>query len=253
MLNGKTVLIVGAAGLIGAEIAEEVYRQDGKLVIADIDSVKAKDIADNFNEKNRVCHSALDFTSEKSFDSLFKFLENKKWDIDAIVISAYPQRGMLMDVNDTTYSTFCEAINLHLGGYYLSIKRIIDYFQDKNKEGSVVSISSIYGNMAPIFELYEGTDMKNSLEYGVIKAGINQMTKYFAQLYKKDGIRINAIAPGGIRENQPEIFQKNYDGRSGKIGMLNAKDITGGVTYLISEHSKAVTGQVLTIDDGFSL
>ena len=143
MLNGKTVLVVGAAGLIGAEIAEEVYRQNGRLIIADINSGRAKDIAAKFNEENRVCHASLDFTSEKSFDSLFKFLEHKKWDVDALVVSAYPQRGMLMDVNNTTYSTFCEAINLHLGGYYLSIKRMIEYLKAKNREGCVVSVSSI--------------------------------------------------------------------------------------------------------------
>ena len=253
MLEGKNIVVVGGGGLIGGSIAREIKKQGGNPLIADINEKKAKTLAHEIYDSSTSRYSSLDFTDEGSINNMINSLIERNEDINGLVISAYPQRGELKRASETDYKSFCESLNLHLGGYYQVTSKFIEYFMNKNIKGSIVSISSIYGKIAPRFELYEGTNMTNSLEYSVVKAGINQMTIYLAQLYKKNGIRLNCIAPGGVRERQPESFLQKYDNLAGNIGMLSPNDIAGGAIYLLSNMSCAVTGQILTIDDGFSL
>ena len=91
------------------------------------------------------------------------------------------------------------------------------------------------------------------MEYAAVKSAVIQLTKYFAQLYKKDGIRINCISPGGIFNNHDEIFVKSYLKYSGKKGMLEPKDISSTLIFLLSDKSRYINGQDIIIDDGFSL
>ena len=119
--------------------------------------------------------------------------------------------------------------------------------------GSVVNMSSIYGIVAPKFEIYEGTTMTTPVEYVAIKAGILHLTKYFARYYRKQGIRHNAISPGGIEDGQPDRFIKKYLSNSGQKGMLDPSDLSQALVFLLSDASKYMTGQNLIIDDGFTL
>jgi len=73
-----------------------------------------------------------------------------------------------------------------------------------------VNIASIYGVIAPRFEIYQGTKMTTPVEYAVIKSGVIHMTKYLAEYLKSSNIRVNVISPGGIFDNQHESFLKAY-------------------------------------------
>ena len=90
-------------------------------------------------------------------------------------------------------------------------------------------------------------------EYAAIKSGIDRLTKYFAKLFKKDGIRFNSISPGGVFANQNPNFVKNYNTHCGRVGMLEESHLVSALFYLISPDSKAVTGQNIIVDDGFTL
>ena len=116
-----------------------------------------------------------------------------------------------------------------------------------------MNLSSIYGEKAPRFDLYEGLDFSVPVEYAASKSGINQLTKYFATRYKKDGVRCNVIAPGGIIDQQPEVFVERYSRYAGAKGLLDPGDIGGSVVFFLSGASRYVTGQILTVDDGWSL
>jgi NAD(P)-dependent dehydrogenase (short-subunit alcohol dehydrogenase family) len=155
-------------------------------------------------------------------------------------------------VEEVEYHDFCESLSLHLGGYFLVSQRFAMAFRSQGR-GNIVNISSIYGLFAPRFELYEGTHMTSAVEYAAIKAGIVSLTRYFAQYYLRDGVRCNSIAPGGIRDNQPEEFMSRYDSMCGDKGLLDPADVAGALTFLLSDASKYMTGQVLVVDNGWSL
>lgn len=95
--------------------------------------------------------------------------------------------------------------------------------------------------------------MTMPVEYAAIKAAIVHLTRYFAQYFKADGIRVNCISPGGILDKQDEKFLREYKSQCGEKGMLDPQDVTGSLLFLLSDASKYMTGQNLIVDDGFSL
>ena len=106
---------------------------------------------------------------------------------------------------------------------------------------------------APKFEHYKNTKMISPVEYSAIKSGIISITKYLAKYYKKKGLRINCVSPGGIYSGQPKNFIKKYKNSCNSKGLLEGKDVSNLIKFLLSEDSKYITGQNLIIDDGWSL
>lgn len=96
-------------------------------------------------------------------------------------------------------------IQTYLGGYFLVSQQMAKYFQ-KQGYGNIVSMSSIYGVIAPKFEIYADTAMSMPPEYAAIKSALLHLTKYMAKRFKGMNIRVNAIGPGGIFNNQPQSF-----------------------------------------------
>ena len=117
----------------------------------------------------------------------------------------------------------------------------------------MINMSSIYGVMAPRFEVYQGTPMTMPVEYAAIKSGLLHLTRYFAQYLKGSNIRVNALSPGGILDRQPEAFLARYRALCADKGMLNPSDLAGSLVFLLSDLSRHVDGQNLIVDDGFSL
>ncbi|WP_196777530.1 oxidoreductase [Malaciobacter marinus] len=262
MLKNKVIVITGGAGRIGSEFAKSIVENNGIAVIADINEEFAnkiiaqitdilKDKVENISSK--IFFINLDISSKESILKAINFINKKYGRIDALVNNAYPKsKNYGKKFFDIEMEDFNEFINLHLGGYFNISQQFIKYFLEQ-KHGNIVNISSIQGISAPAFETYEGTSMHSPIEYTVVKHGLIGMTKYMAKMLKKDGIRVNAISPGGILDNQPEIFLKQYKKRCGIKGMLDAKDLTGALIYLLSDSSKYVNGQNIIVDDGFSL
>ena len=119
--------------------------------------------------------------------------------------------------------------------------------------GNLINIASIYGVIAPKFEIYKSTELTTPVEYSAIKSGIIHLNKYFSKYLKGKNIRVNCISPGGIINNHSEIFKENYRAYTLNKGMLDSSDLTGTLIYLLSDMSKYINGQNIIIDDGFTL
>ena len=139
-----------------------------------------------------------------------------------------------------------------LGGAILFSQRLISFFR-KQGYGNLVHVSSIQGLSAPKFEHYEGTKMVSPIEYSAIKSGIISVTKYLAKYCKSQNIRVNCISPGGILDDQPDVFLEKYNSICSSKGMMNANDLNGTIVYLLSNMSKYVNGQNIIVDDGWIL
>ena len=255
-LKDKVVIVTGGAGRIGSAFIKAIANQGGIGVIAEIDINRAKEVKkflDTEIEQGLIDIVELDITSNESVNNMLQFLDKKYGKVDAIVNNAYPKsKNFGKKFFDINYDDFSSFTNLHLSGYFNVSQQSIKYFL-KQGYGNIINISSIQGVVAPGFETYEGTDMHSPVEYTVVKTGLIGMTRYMAKMFMKDHIRVNAISPGGILDNQPEIFLKQYKDRCGIKGMLDASDISGALIYLLSEQSKHVNGHNLVVDDGFTL
>ena len=103
------------------------------------------------------------------------------------------------------------------------------------------------------FEIYDSTDMTMPVEYAASKSAINHLVKYFSKFYAGNKLRFNAVCPGGVMDNQPEEFKKAYLSKSLDKGLLEAVDIIPFIEFLLEDKSSYINGQILTIDDGFTL
>ena len=124
----------------------------------------------------------------------------------------------------------------------------------KQKRGVIVFIASIYGFMAPRFELYENAGFTSPVEYSAIKGALLSLTKYLASYLGQHDIRVNAISPGGVHNNQSESFVAQYANKT-VIGnrMAETDDLTGALVFLLSDASMYITGQNIVVDGGWSI
>ena len=95
--------------------------------------------------------------------------------------------------------------------------------------------------------------MTTPVEYAAIKSAIIHLTKYMAKYLRGKNIRVNAISPGGILDQQPQSFLDAYQDFCCSKGMLDASDLQGVLLFLISPMSQYVNGQNIIVDDGFTL
>jgi NAD(P)-dependent dehydrogenase (short-subunit alcohol dehydrogenase family) len=255
-LESQVVVVTGGAGRIGRAFCTAIARMGGTAVVSDTAEIAASGLAvelcSMYGPQAAVA-VPFDITQGAQIGRALEQLQGRFGRIDALVNNAYPRNARYgAKFEDVIYADFCENISLHLGGYFLTAQRFARYFAAQHR-GSIINIGSIYGVVAPRFEVYEGTPMTMPVEYAVIKAGVLHLTRYLAQYLKPQGIRVNAISPGGVFAGQPEGFVAKYSAHAGGHRMLDADDLTGTLIYLLSSASAHVTGQNIIVDDGWSL
>ena len=255
-LENKIIVVTGGAGLIGQEFVKSIINNNGTAIIADIDENHGKKTMNNLsNELNTQCIDFvhLDITSKESLINCIEYLNTKYGKIDALVNNAYPRNNNYgKHFFDVEYEDFVENLGLNLGGYFTTSQQFAKFFKTQGY-GNIINISSIYGVIAPKFEVYDDTPMTMPVEYASIKSGLIHLTKYMTKYFKGMNIRVNTLSPGGILDNQPESFINEYKKNCLNKGMLNTNDLIGTLIYLLSDMSKYVNGQNIIVDDGFTL
>lgn len=258
LLSDKVVIVIGAAGLLGRAFAKAIVREGGVCVLADIDLIRLQDVESGLlavfsDASEKIMMQHVDIVSKTSLIHLIETATARFGRIDAVVNNAYPRNSNYgRKLEDVEYTDFCENINLHLGGYFLSTQQFALYFK-RQGFGHVINISSIYGSIAPNFEIYNNTSMTMPVEYAAIKSAIQHLSIYFMRYYKGSDIRFNCLVPGGIVDDQPRRFIEAYNSFCQTKGMLAPDDLTGTLVFLLSDLSRYVNGQNLVVDDGYSV
>jgi len=243
LLDGKVVIVIGGSGLLGRDFVRVIAEHGGHPVVADI----------NIQSDSKHFTVNVDINSKESVSLLIEAVHQRYGRIDAVVNSAYPRNANYgKTFFEVTHEDFCENISLNLGGIFLVCQKIVEYFK-KQGHGNIINIASIYGLIAPKFEIYENTSMTMPVEYAAIKSATIHLTKYIAKYLKGSNIKVNSISPGGILDNQSEIFIKKYNKNCLNKGMLDTGDVSGAIIFLISDLSIYINGHNLIIDDGITL
>ena len=253
LLVGENVLVIGAGGLLGTKVTKYALEQGAKVIAVDLalDNLQARLSKEGIDISNsNLSCSSLDITVE---DDVIKFFESGI-EITGAVNCTYPRnKAYGAHFFDVKISDFNENLSLHLGSAFLFIQQCAKYFKLNQKPFSLVNISSIYGVIAPKFEIYDNTPMSMPVEYAAIKSAILHLSKYAIKYVNNSQFRINSVSPGGIFDNQPESFLNAYKALTNGEGMLDVNDVIGTIIFLLSPASKFVTGQNIIVDDGFSL
>ncbi|TWX72184.1 SDR family oxidoreductase [Colwellia demingiae] len=253
VLNDDKILIAGAGGLLGAKLVKQALSQGAQVIAADInlDLMREKLETLNVDLSTTVLRLVqLDLTSEEAVKEFF----SKQTGISGAVNSTYPRnKAYGAHFFDVSLDDFNENLALHLGSGFLFTQQCAAYFKRNKSPFSLVNISSVYGVVSPRFDVYENTSMTMPVEYAAIKSAVLHLNKYAVAYVNDSRFRVNSVSPGGIFDDQPEVFLNSYKSYTHGQGMLNVEDILGSVLFLLSEQSKFVTGQNIIVDDGFSL
>ncbi|MFA7269344.1 MAG: oxidoreductase [Sterolibacterium sp.] len=256
MLTEKVVVVTGGAGLLGRRFCAAIAAHGGIAIVADRSLEIANSVARDPQLPSlhgRMAAAEVDITDTDSVCALVRNVKAEFGHIDAVVNTAYPRNANYgRRFEDVGFDDFCANVSSHLGGYFLVSQQFAEYFKD-NGGGHIISLSSIYGVIAPRFEVYEGTSITMPVEYAAIKSAVIHLTRYIARYYRGTGVRSNCISPGGILDGQPDSFLTAYNALSSPPGMLSRNDVNGLLVFLLSDGAAAINGQNLVIDNGFSL
>lgn len=251
-MSDDVVLITGACGRIGSSIAKKIVHHGWRVVLVDVNYSALLKLGKILGEQRALLINA-DSGLPSDVDRFLELTKKRFGRLDAAIHSAYPRSvGWGARFEEIKKEHLDEDLSRHLGGAILFSQRILEFFKTQG-HGNLIHMSSIMGVVPPKFENYAGTNMTSPIEYTAIKAALIAMTKYLAKYYKGNQIRVNCISPGGILDKQPESFLEKYRNCCNDKGMLDAEDLVGTILYLLSEHSRHVTGQNIIIDDGWSL
>jgi NAD(P)-dependent dehydrogenase (short-subunit alcohol dehydrogenase family) len=253
MLKKKKVLVVGAAGLLGASLVKELLANDICVIAADISLDRLNSslgsLGIKLNDTN-VFLRKIDLTNVTSVEEMFNQLDG----LVGAVNCSYPRnKNYGKKFFEITLEDFNENITLNLGSAFLFMQQCAKYFSRTNEPFSLVNISSVYGVISPKFEIYNNTPMTMPAEYAVIKSSLIHLSKYVTKYVGNSSFRVNLVSPGGIIDNQPASFLEAYKEHTMGKGMLYVDDILGSILYLLSDDSKYVNGQNIIVDDGFTL
>ncbi len=244
----KTVVITGCNGQIGRELCEQYASLGANVVGMDISEEQSSDLTlANFT------YFTLDIRDSESVDNCFEKVKLKFENIDILINNAgvatfdhYLNRSeddldFMMDVN--------------LKGTFHCIRAFISQMGPESRDRSVVNIGSIYGIVSPDFRIYSEGDRRSSEMYGATKAGVIQLTKYFAVDLAKSGVRVNSISPGGVlnpRSPQHPDFVRAYSERSPMGRMASESEVASASIFLTSDLASYITGHNLLVDGGYS-
>lgn len=253
IVKNKLFLVAGAGGLLGSKLVPALLCQNAKVIAADINlnemTERLKKTNTDINNPNLI-FSELDITNEKSVKNLFSQFQQ----LDGAINTTYPRnKNYGQHFFNVTLDSFNENLSLHLGSAFLFTQQCALYFENTKRPFSLVNISSIYGIIAPKFDIYNNTTMTMPVEYAAIKSAILHLNKYVVSYVNDSRFRINCVSPGGIFDYQPESFLKAYKENTHGAGMLEVDEIIGSILFLLSDKSRYITGQNIIVDDGFSL
>jgi 3-oxoacyl-[acyl-carrier protein] reductase len=246
-IKDKVVFITGACGQLGRVISQGFLDAGAMVIGVDIEINKSNLIKDE-----KISYHSLDIGNKQSIFDLFNELYRNQISIDVLINNAGV--STFEPFEKRTEDEFVYVTDINLKGTFFCIQ---EYFKHQKiyGKGNIVNIASIYGEISPDPKIYLDGDRKNSEVYGATKAGVIQMTKYFAVHLAENGLRVNAVSPGGIynsKNPQSEYFIDEYSKRNPMGRMANVEEMLGAILFLASDASTYVTGQNLVLDGGMS-
>lgn len=252
-LRDKKVLITGAAGTIGSRVAVAFAEAGAQLILTDINEKSLDSVAKKVGETNVCKIIPCDLTSDNDVDLLINTVvglgELHVLINNAAFVGTSKLQGWATTFENQTWETFRDVVDLNLGVPFRLSKAFAPILTESG--GAIVNVTSIYGLVGPDYSLYEGTDMANPAAYAASKGGLVQLTRWLSTTLAPE-VRVNSIAPGGLRGNQPASFIERYEKRTPLGRMAVDDDLVGPVLFFASPLSEYVTGQVLPVDGGWT-
>ncbi len=248
-LTGKVAVVTGASSGMGHAIVE-LFVKEGASVVA---VARRKDRLDALAESlsdapGKIAVYPGDISSREVNEGMIEFAMKQFGGFDILVNNA----GVMDDmspVGDATDEKYEQVMKVNLYGPMAAMRKAVNVFKANGTKGSIVNIASMGGLRTVAGVIYCAS-----------KAAVISMTQNTAYMYQPDGIRCNAIAPGGINtEISNSMGMPNMAGYGRIQGILgcapapgDAEDIASAALFLACDDSSYISGAVLPVDGGWS-
>lgn len=265
-ISGKTCLITGGAGLLGQKHAEAVIEGEGIPILLDISQEALSNALDGLKEKYpnaEISIYKVDIGNHEELTGVRDDVLKKYGHIDILINNAannpkVEDKGA--NFGNIRFDNFPldlwnGDILVGLTGAFLC-SQVFGTVMQEQRSGVILNISSDLGIIAPDQRIYrkDGQEEKDQtikpVTYSVIKHGLLGLTKYLATYWANQGIRVNAVCPGGVYNGQDEQFLGKLTNLIPMGRMADKDEYKATILYLISDASSYMTGATLIVDGG---
>ncbi len=241
-LKNKIIIITGGNGLLGKTIIERLNFEGAFCINFEINHETNEDLSNVF----------CDITNCNSIDNALDLVISKYSRIDGLVNNAYPRtKDWGAKFENIVFDSWKQNVDWQLNSYFYVTQKVAKQMSLQGK-GSIVNMASIYGVVGADFNIYEGTTMTMPAAYSAIKGALINFTRYVSSYFGPSQVRVNAVSPGGIFDNQNEVFVENYCKKVPMRRLGTPEDIAPSVAFLLSDDSKYITGQNIIVDGGWT-
>lgn len=241
-LTGKTALLTGASGGIGAAVARALHAQGATVTLSGTRESVLEELAGSLGERAHI--AVCDLGNSEAVAGLPGQAESQMGGLDILVNNAGLTRdNLVLRMKDDEWDT---VLNVNLtAGFKLARGALRGMM--KKRWGRIISITSIVGT----------TGNPGQANYAASKAGVTGMTKALAQEVATRGITVNCLAPGFISTPMTDALGEDQRKKlldAVPVGRLGSpEDIASGVVYLSSDEAAYITGQTLHINGGMAM
>jgi 3-oxoacyl-[acyl-carrier protein] reductase len=241
-LTGKTALVTGASGGIGAAIARTLHAQGARVALSGTRADALEALASELGGRAFACPA--DLRDPAAADALIAASEAAAGPLDILVNNAGLTRDMLaLRMKDEDWQT---VLDVDLTAPFRLCRAALKGML-RRRAGRIVGIASIVGS----------TGNPGQSNYAAAKAGLVGMTKALAQEVGSRGITVNVVAPGYVQTAMTAALTAEQSARLaeriplGRLGQPN--DIAAAVAYLASDEAAWVTGATLHVNGGMAM
>jgi len=244
-LRNKKIIITGCSGQLGECLIDNFLNLGCTVIGIDIQKPKKR-------SKNNFFFYQSDISDYDENAKTFSIIFKKFKKIDCLINNAGV--AVFKPFTERVKKDLDWVVDVNLNSYFYSIKNFYK-FSDKISNKNVINISSVYSVISPDPRIYSKNDRKSSEIYGASKAGVNQITRYFAVHLANKNIRVNSVSPGGIynlKSPQNKKFIIKYSNRNPMKRMARVSEIVGAAIYLASNSASYTNGHNLIVDGGMT-
>lgn len=264
-ITGRVAVVTGGAGMLGVKHAEAIAEAGGIPVLVDIDGEGVTSRAGEIAAAMKVDALGIetDITDAEAVERMLKTVLKAFGRVDILINNAannpkVEEQGETRTwerLEDYPLDTWNLDLAVGLTGAFL-VSRAIGCEMAKQGSGVILNIASDLGLIAPDQRIYAREGVPDDQQpvkpvtYSVVKSGLIGLTRYLATYWADKGVRVNAIAPGGVLQDQDEKFVERLSALIPMGRMANPDEYKAAILFLISDASSYMTGSVISVDGG---
>jgi NAD(P)-dependent dehydrogenase (short-subunit alcohol dehydrogenase family) len=252
-LSGRVAVVTGGLGQLGRVYAAGLAERGMHVAIFDVTPGEAPDGVRAFE---------VDITDRAAIERATQDVE-AEWGAPHVLVNnagldSRPDAPVeeVGPFEDYPEASFDAVMDVNVKGTLLCCQ-VIGGAMARERRGSIINVSSVYGLLSPVQDLYafrreRGEPFVKPVAYSVSKSAILNLTRYLATYWAKVGVRVNTLTLAGVENDQPVVFLEAYAARVPMGRMLDASEALGAVVFLASDASSYVTGANVVVDGGWS-